>query len=1144
MTQNKTALFFTIICAITMIQSPRAAAQKLLFDPPRGFYESAFDLTITSPVDGAVIKYTFNGEDPLTSSTAQSQPSPATVRIDPTHVANRDWAPGVCVRAIAVFADTAVTNMGTHTFMFVNKIGEMSRDNRRPGAAWPNPGNSVNGQFMNYGMDAQILNDSRYKDKISAAMLDVPSMSMVLDLDDMFDPTDGIYVNATEDGIEWERPASLELLNPDGSDGFHINCGVRIRGGWSRNGSNPKHAFRFFFRREYGEAKLNHPLFEDEGTDQFDKFDLRCTQNYAWSFYGDEKNTFLRDVFSRDLQRDMGSPYTRSRYYHFYINGTYWGLFQTQERSEASFAESYFGGNREDYDVIKVDAGYPDSQGNHPYTIEATDGTLDAYYSLWDICEEGFENIENYYRVQGLNVDGSLNPNYAKLVDLENLIDFMINTMFVGDFDSPVSDFSGNQNPNNFYAIYNRVNPQGFLHFRHDAEHSLGVQGERGSDRTGPFPAGQQREKFNPQWLHQKLSENPEYRIQFSDRVYKHFFNNGVLTEEANINRWLARKAEIDLAIIGESARWGDAKTNPARTRDDDWLPQVEWVVDNHFPERNDIVLNQFISKGWYQNFQPPEFNTQGGKVDKGFQARLSAADGEIYYTINDVDPHNPLANGGLRNVPIFSWPADKRAIVPQENISTEWRTDASFDDSDWHLCSGAPGGIGYERNDGYQSWVTLDVGEYMREDESADANSSCFIRIPFSVDADDLAKFAQLSLRLRFDDGFRAYLNGVNIAEFNVPENLTWNSLATENHEADGVNTFDVTNFIGTLQSGENLLAIHALNVSLTSSDFIIMAELVGGIVEQSGDLVAAEAVKYPAPIIISKTTHVKARVLKGGLWSALNEATFVVEEDMSGLRLTELHYNPIPEGEGETKIDGDLFEFLELKNLRAEEINLTGVRWIKGVKYDFPPAETIQPGGFYVLCSSAEHFKMRYGFDPDGQYIGNLSNGGERIVLTDALGDTLLNVKYNDKAPWPIEADSTGQSLVSTLARPHGNPDDPGYWIASAGIHGSPNADDLASPVQNENILAPVQFQLRQNYPNPFNPITTIRFETPHEAEVDIAIFNTLGQRVQTLLDEKLSAGAHSVHWNGSSHAGGLYFCQMQAGDYKHTIKLLLIK
>ncbi|MEI6877272.1 MAG: response regulator, partial [Spirochaetota bacterium] len=60
------------------------------------------------------------------------------------------------------------------------------------------------------------------------------------------------YANAGQDGAAWERPCSAELINPDGTAGFQINAGIRIRGGYSRSPSNPKHAFRLFFRAAYG----------------------------------------------------------------------------------------------------------------------------------------------------------------------------------------------------------------------------------------------------------------------------------------------------------------------------------------------------------------------------------------------------------------------------------------------------------------------------------------------------------------------------------------------------------------------------------------------------------------------------------------------------------------------------------------------------------------------------------------------------------------------------------------------------------------------------------------------------------------------------------------------------------------------------
>ncbi|NIN36173.1 MAG: hypothetical protein GTO60_14180, partial [Gammaproteobacteria bacterium] len=124
-------------------------------------------------------------------------------------------------------------------------------------------------------MDPDVVNDSRYRGQIKDALLAIPTISLVTDLENLFDPSIGIYVNARQDGIDWERPTSVELINPDGSEGFQIDAGLRIRGAFSRSGSNPKHAFRLLFRTEYGAARLQYPLFGSEGVNEFDKIDLR-----------------------------------------------------------------------------------------------------------------------------------------------------------------------------------------------------------------------------------------------------------------------------------------------------------------------------------------------------------------------------------------------------------------------------------------------------------------------------------------------------------------------------------------------------------------------------------------------------------------------------------------------------------------------------------------------------------------------------------------------------------------------------------------------------------------------------------------------------------------------------------------------------
>jgi len=220
-----------------------------------------------------------------------------------------------------------------------------------------------------------------------------------------------------------------------------------------------------------------------------------------------------------------------------------------------------------------------------------------------------------------------------------NVIDYMLCTFYVGDFDAPISNFFGNTLPNNFYGLYNRKNPDGFKFFRHDSEHTLF---ELYENRTGPYPAGQQAELFNPQWLHQRLVAHAEYRMRFADRAYEHFFNDGVLTPEAAVNLLWSRKGTIDLAIIAESARWGDAKVSRPRTKDDDWLPQIDYLVHDYFPFRTGIVLTQLRSKNWYPSVDTPVFNQHGGTAASGFNLVMESPAGDIYYTLDGGDPRLP----------------------------------------------------------------------------------------------------------------------------------------------------------------------------------------------------------------------------------------------------------------------------------------------------------------------------------------------------------------------------------------------------------------------------------------------------------------------------------------------------------------------
>ncbi|HVO74134.1 MAG TPA: CotH kinase family protein [Ignavibacteriaceae bacterium] len=1100
-------------------------AVVLHFNPDRGFYENNFDLTLSTTPPGLIIKYTKDGTDPRTSSTAVQGNSPLIIFVDPANTDGRDRAPGFCVRAVAIQADTAATEVKTHTYIFVNRVVELSPDGLLPGSGWLSINNSM-GQAISYGMDPEVCNNNLYKDKIIPALTDIPTFSMVMDLKDLFDPTTGIYVNAMERGEEWERPCSIELIYPDGTKGFQINCGVRIRGGYSRITACPKRAFRFYFTKGYGDPKLKYPLFGDEGVDEFDKIDLRTAMNYSWSYgaEGPEKNTFLRDEFCRDLQRDMGQPYTRTRYYHLYINGTYWGLYETQERSEASFGASYLGGNREDYDVVKVDAGI-----GRPYNIEAADGNLDAWGRLWEASVNGFKSNEAYYKVQGLNPDGTRNPNYEVLLDVDNLIDFMINVFITGDGDGPVSGFVNG--PNNFFSLRNRNGDRGFVHFRHDAEHTLGAQ-SWAVDRTGPFGIGSTLEKSNPQWLHEKLCENPLYVDRFANHVYKYFFNGGAVTPEANLQRILTRKKQIDLAIIAESARWGDSKREPPFTRDDGWIQAVNYIINDFLPTRTDVVLAQLKSKGLYPQIDPPAFNTGSGLVSKGFQLTMTAPRGKIYYTTDGSDPFKPL-DASTSYSTLIAENAVKKVFVPNAALQNIWKQSADFDDSGW--LSGS-GNIGYEKAQGYESWINIDLGT-----EMYNGRTCCFVRIPFSVDSSKIDSINILTLGMRYDDGFVVWLNGEKVAEANAPSIPYYYAQATANHESAGWDNFDISGFVNKLKPGENILAIQGFNVDSSSSDFLIGTELVAGIASYSGNI-SGTALEYTEPLQIDQTTNVKARIFDNVNWSAVHEAELYVLQGLENLKITEIHYHPLDK---DTTDNDNEFEFIELKNIGNETLDLSGFYFSRGITYTFPNNTILNPDAFIVVASNRDSFYTRYGFYPYDEYQGQLDNSGETIALNTAAGDTLIKIKYDDKYPWPQSADGDGYSLVPREQNPVGDQNNGANWMASAEIHGNPGRDNVAVSVK-EPKQEPIatEYQLSQNYPNPFNPSTQIKYSLPKSGFVSLKVYNILGQEVRTLFEGYQSSGNYILTFDGSGLASGVYLYRLIAENYVETKKLVLLK
>src|SRR6185436_7334542 len=415
------------------------------------------------------------------------------------------------------------------------------------------------------------------------------------------------------------------------------------------------------------------------------------------------------------------------------------------------------------------------------------------------------------------------------------------------------------------------------------------------------------------------------------------------------------------------------------------------------------------------------------------------------------TDPRTPIEIEELNRSTVVSSNTLRRVLVPSPanggtNLGTVWRDNLAFNDSSW--ASGTRG-IGYDTAPDYLPYIGINVDATMRNQ-----NGSAFIRIPFDVPATNGLNY--MVLRVRFDDGFAAFLNGQLIASVNAPNPLLWNSFATAgNDDAAAVRfrDFDVTSFMSALRPGQNLLAIQGMNVSLPSSDFLIDAELV---VSQRR-IVGGQptALVYTGPIPLSDRVQIKARVLNGTEWSALHEGTFVA--GTPELVISELHYHPVNPSDAEVAagfFDENMFEFVELYNPGTATFDLDGIAFVDGINFDFTGSAItkLAPGARVLVVQNRAAFEFRYGVGLPiaGEYLGRLSNAGERIALGDGDGNIIFEISYGTASPWPPLADGSGPSLE--LQNFTGNRSAPDHWGTSQAIGGSPG---LSSSIEGASII-----------------------------------------------------------------------------------------
>ncbi|HEY7115826.1 MAG TPA: lamin tail domain-containing protein, partial [Tepidisphaeraceae bacterium] len=408
-------------------------------------------------------------------------------------------------------------------------------------------------------------------------------------------------------------------------------------------------------------------------------------------------------------------------------------------------------------------------------------------------------------------------------------------------------------------------------------------------------------------------------------------------------------------------------------------------------------------------------FNAQQTLVDSLFYAAQSSGvseglspDGSANYVFFN-QPSPGLSNPGTQN---------QETTINVVKLGDSWKFNQTdlFNDSSW-----AQSGF----NDGTANWqpgATVIYHEdsalpWAKNTEIADATHPYsntrrvyYFRKTFNIA--DPSQIKSLTLNVLIDDGAVFYVNGQEIpgTRYNMPggavNSTTLASASIGN--ASSIETYSIP--VSMLVAGNNVLAIEVhqnFGTGTTSTDVVMGATL---------DAVQQADNTPPPP-----------------------------------LRVTELMYNP----PGSPNVNGDENEFIELQNVGASPLNITGYRFNGGVQFTFPNL-TLAPGQKTLIVKDLAAFTARYGnsLPVAGEYLDSLDNNGELIRLETNAGQLVQQFTYSDA--WYPSTDGNGDSLV--INNPSADPStwsNASSWHASTATLGTPGIDETTSPPQHAVVV-----------------------------------------------------------------------------------------
>jgi hypothetical protein len=360
----------------------------------------------------------------------------------------------------------------------------------------------------------------------------MPVISLSMEPDDLWDEEFGIYVpgnNADESNRvanywqNWERPVHIEFYEPNGTQGFSIDAGVKIFGWGTR--SNALKSLSIMIRGRYGQDELEYPLFPDFPITKFKSFVLRAGAS-------DWQGTYFRDPFASSLVMEKNVDRQAFRPAIVFLNGQYWGIHNIREKLNEDYLASHHHIDKNNVDII---SRY--WRRSYPVVIEGDD---QAYLDMEDYLEN--HDLGNPYHYEYIRT----------LIDVDNYLTYCASQIYFANYDWP---------GNNIKCWRTRTPNGKWRWLMYDLDDTFGSRGGTNDYRhntlehaTTPYGSSWPNPSHTT-FLLRKMFESEQFRNDYINRSAD--FMNGIFIPDNVLDRIDEIQTLFEPEMSRHITKWG-----------------------------------------------------------------------------------------------------------------------------------------------------------------------------------------------------------------------------------------------------------------------------------------------------------------------------------------------------------------------------------------------------------------------------------------------------------------------------------------------------------------------------------------------------------------------------------------------------------